>query len=115
MKKNLLARLKEVMSNNLPFMDGREKGEQVLNEELTIIDYGFLTGEDGEFIVYITREHDKVFFFGGSVLTEKFKELETVFSESEMAELMEIGITIKLVEKKSKNNRRYVSVELITE
>lgn len=115
MKNNLLARLEKVMSNNIPFMDGREKGDQILNEELTIIDYGFLTGEDGEFIVYITREHDDLFFFGGSVMTEKFKELETVFSEEEMSELMEMGITIKLVEKKSKNKRKYVAVELITE
>lgn len=115
MKNNLLARLEKVMSNNIPFMDGREKGDQILNEELTIIDYGFLTGEDGEFIVYITREHEDLFFFGGSVMTEKFKELETVFSEEEMAELMEMGVTIKLVEKKSKNKRKYVAVELITE
>ena len=115
MKNNLLARLEKVMSNNIPFMDGREKGDQILNEELTIIDYGFLTGEDGEFIVYITREHDDLFFFGGSVMTEKFKELESVFTEDEMSELMEMGITIKLVEKKSKNKRKYVAVELITE
>lgn len=115
MKNNLLARLKEVMSNNLPFMDGREKSDQILNETITIVDYGFLTGDDGEFIAYITKEHSNVFFFGGSVLTEKFKELEGVFTESEMKELMEMGVQIKLTEKKSKNNRRYVSVELITE
>lgn len=115
MKNNLLARLKEVMSNNLSFMDGREKSDQILNETITIIDYGFLTGDYGESIVYITKEHTDVFFFGGSVLTEKFKELEGVLTKEEMEELMQMGVQIKLTEKKSKNNRRYVSVELITE
>nr|DAN06802.1 MAG TPA: hypothetical protein [Caudoviricetes sp.] len=115
MKNNLLSRLKEVMSNNLPFMEGREKADQIIGEPITIIDYGYLTGDDGEFIVYITREYNGVFFFGGSVLSEKFKELENAFTEDEMKELLEMGIKVRLCEKTSKNRRKYVSVELIVE
>lgn len=115
MKNNLLARLEKVMVNSIPFMDGREKGDQILNEELTIVDFGYLTSEDGEFIVYLTKEHDELFFFGGSVLTEKFKQIEENFTEDEVKELLEMGVKVKLIEKKSKNKRKYVDVELITE
>lgn len=113
MMKTLKERLLTEMSNGLPFMEGRTKADNILNEELTINEYGFLTGDDGDFIVYTTTQHEDKFFFGGSVLTERFKHIETVFTEDEIAEMLEEGIIIKLVQKKSKNKRNYVAVEFL--
>lgn len=111
--KTLKERLLSEMSNGLPFMEGKEKLDNILDEVLTVNEYGFLSGDDGEFIVYTTKEYPNNFFFGGSVLTERFKHIESVFTEDEIAELLNEGITIKLVQKKSKNKRIYVAVEFI--
>lgn len=108
----LMERLKMELANGLPFMDGREKGEVTLGETMTVTEYGFLNGEDGEFLVFITKEH-KEFFFGGSVLTQKFKDMEAIFNADEIKQLLEEGIKIVLTEKKSKKNRNYISVEFI--
>lgn len=113
MMKTLRERLLSEMSNGLPFMEGKEKADNILGENLHIMDYGFLTGDDGEFIAYTVEEYPENFFFGGSVLTERFKHIESVFTEDEIAELLNEGIEIKLVQKTSKNKRKYVSVEFI--
>lgn len=113
MKLSLKERLLNEVNNGLPFMLGREKDTIDLGEKITIKEYGFLTGEDGEFICFIDNENDDKYFFGGSVLTEKFKQIENAFTQDEIQELLEEGIDIICREKKSKNNRKYVSVEFI--
>lgn len=113
MIKTLKERLLSEMSNGLPFMEGKEKADNILDEKLTIKEYGFLNGDDGEFISYIVKEYPENFFFGGSVLTERFKHIESVFTDDEISELLEEGIEIKLTQKKSKNKRNYVGVEFI--
>lgn len=109
----LMERLKTELANGLPFMDGKEKGEVTLGETMTVTEYGFLNGEDGEFLVFITRENENEFYFGGSVLTQKFKDMEAIFNDKEIKELLEEGIQIVLEQKKSKKNRNYISVEFI--
>lgn len=109
----LMERLKMELANGLPFMDGKEKGEVTLGKTMTVTEYGFLNGEDGEFLVFITRENENEFYFGGSVLTQKFKDMEAIFNDKEIKELLEEGIQIVLEQKKSKKNRNYISVEFI--
>lgn len=111
MKLTLKERLLNEVNNGLPFMVGREKDAIELGETITIKDYGFLTGEDGEFICFIDNTNHDKYFFGGSVLTEKFKQIENAFTPEEIQELLSEGIDIICTEKKSKNNRKYVSVE----
>ena len=67
--------------------------------------------EYGDFICFIDEQHEDKYFFGGSVLTEKFKQIELSFTEDEIKELLAMGIEIVCTEKKSKNNRKYISVE----
>lgn len=112
-KLSIRERMLKEMNNELEFMNGREKGDQSLNTETTIIDYGYLNAEDGEFICYLTKESDSEFFFGGSVLTEKFKKLEMMFTEEEIQEALKDGIEVIFEQKKSKNRRNYIDVKFI--
>jgi hypothetical protein len=67
----------------VPFMDGREKAELPLQSSVTICDYGFIDGEDGEYVVLALKEFPKAFFFGGSVITQKFQDLVKDITEEE--------------------------------
>ena len=112
-KKSLKDRAKE-FSVQLPFMDGREKGDakELVGQITTISDYGFLTGDNGDYVVFITKEHSSKFYFGGGVLTDQMQQLE---AEGYRDEIIADGLPMLLTEKKSKNNRTYVNVEFYPE
>ena len=64
MMKSLRERAKEFSSLGLPFMEGREKGEtdELLGQESTICDYGFLPNDNGEaYAVFIVKERSNKF------------------------------------------------------
>lgn len=113
MKKTLKDRAKE-FSVQLPFMDGREKADvkSLVGTVNTITDYGFLTGDDGDYVVFIVKERSKEFYFGGTVLTDQLQQLE---AEGYHEEIVESGLPMLLTEKKSKNNRSYLNVEFYPE
>lgn len=114
MKKSLRDRAKE-FSVQLPFMEGREKGDakELIGMVSTIADYGFLKGDDGrEYAVYITRENSKKFYFGGTVLTDQLAQLE---AEGYHEVIVDEGLPMLTTEKKSKNNRAYINVEFYPE
>jgi len=114
MKKSLKERAKE-FSVRLPFMDGRDKGDlKKLNGQIsTIIDYGFLADDNGEsYVVFITKERAKEFFFGGQVLTDQLAQLE---AEGYHEEIITEGLPVLFGEKKSKNGRSYTTVEFYPE
>lgn len=109
----LRSKLLEEMAHGLPFMQGKEKGEIILGEVYAINEYGFLEGEDGEYIVFTINGNDLEFFFGGTVLTERFKKIESVFTDDEISALLNEGIKVIFEQKQSKNKRKYISVEFI--
>lgn len=113
MKKSLKDRAKE-FSVQLPFMDGREKADvkELIGTVSTITDYGFLTGDNGDYAVFITKERAKTFYFGGAVLTDQLQQLE---AEGYHEEIVTEGLPMLLTEKKSKNNRTYMNVEFYPE
>ena len=114
LKKALRDRAKE-FSVQLPFMDGREKGDakELVGLIFTIADYGFLKGDDDrEYVVFITRENSKMFYFGGTVLTDQMAQLE---AEGYHDEIVAEGLPVLFTEKKSKNNRSYINVEFYPE
>ncbi len=114
MRKSLKDRAKE-FSVQLPFMEGREKGDAktLLGMISTIADYGFLKGDDSrDYAVFITAENSKEFFFGGTVLTDQLQQLE---AEGYHETIVEEGLPFLMTEKKSKNNRAYVNVEFYPE
>lgn len=114
MMKSLKERAKE-FSVRLPFMEGRDKGElkKLAGMISTICDYGFLNDDKGEaYVVFITREREKEFFFGGQVLTDQLAQLE---AEGYRDAIMTEGLPVLFGEKKSKNGRSYTTVEFFPE
>lgn len=113
-KKSLRDRAKE-FSVQLPFMEGREKGdaESLIAQVITIVDYGFLKGDDGrDYAVFITAEHSKLFFFAGAVLTDQLQQLE---ADGYHDDIILEGLPTLLTKKMSKNKRSYVAVEFYPE
>lgn len=110
---DLIKQAQEVTMSGLPFMDGKEKIEvagEILNNILTVEDYGYLEGDDGEYIVIALQEYPKNFIYGGSVVTDAFKKLEERVGAENMAQLINHGLTFKLSELISKNKRKYVRI-----
>lgn len=103
-------------SVQLPFMDGRDKGEtdELISTVCTIRDYGFLTNDDGEpYVAFIVDEIKGKFFFGGTVLTDRLLQLE---NEGYHEVICDEGLPILMTNAKSKkNNRSYVSVAFYPE
>lgn len=102
---------------SVSFMDGREKADLMLDEVLSIDDYGFINGKDGEYVVLSCLEYPKFFFFGGSVVTQKFKALIEGEDETELkAHLAKFALPTRFLEKKSKSsNRSYMACEFYPE
>ena len=95
---------------SIKFMEGKEKGEtlELLDKEyVTLRDFDFINGNEGEYAVFIIDEIPDNFFFGGTVLTRWLKTL----SEEEKAELQADGFKVTFSERKSKETKRkYISV-----
>ena len=109
----LIKQAQEVTKSGLPFMDGREKLEvtgELLNNILTVDDYGYLDGDDGEYVVISLKEYPKHFIYGGSVVTDAFKKLEEKIGAENMAQLIQYGLTFRLSELISKNKRKYIRI-----
>lgn len=106
---NLRTRAKQ-FSILLPFMEGREKNDLVnLHEKtVTVSDYGFLKNEDGgDYACFICTEDRENFYFGGTVLTERLKELE---KDGFHEDVKKEGLPVRFEKKMSKNKRAYTNV-----
>lgn len=112
--KSLRDRAKE-FSVQLPFMDGRDKGDtkELLSQVTTITEYGFLPNDKGgQYAVFIVAERPSKFYFGGMVLTDQLLQLEAEgYHEAINAE----GLPMLMTEKKSKNKMTYTNVEFFPE
>lgn len=102
----------EVKSEGIPFMEGRQLAQLEVGQVVTVCDYGFINGEDGEYSVFITKEDDKNFYCGGMVLTNLFKSLDQ-YSDEEIAEVLAEGIAITTEKAKSKKGRTYTKVTIL--
>lgn len=109
----IINNLKESMNmEGIPFMEGRTPAELVTGEIVTLCDYGFIDGKDGKYVVFMTKENDKNFYFGGLVLTQLCEQLDE-YSDEEISAVLEQGIQFTTEKKKSKNGRNYTKVKLI--
>jgi len=109
----LINEVTQITASGLPFMEGKEKLEDksiVLDRILTVDDYGFLEGEEGEYVVIALREYPNYFIYGSSVVTQAFKTFDEKFDEEQKAFLLEKGLTFKLSEMISKNKRKYTKI-----
>ena len=112
--KSLRERAKE-FDVRLPFMEGREKGDtkELLGQDSTINEYGFLPNEAGEvYAVFTVKERSDKFYFGGTVITDRLLKLDQEgYHEAIVAE----GLPVRMTEKKSRNNRNFINVEFFPE
>ena len=91
----------------VPFMEGREKGnlQDVLDEPLHIVGFGFLNGDDGKYAVMMFAEHPDQFYFGNSIITEM---LETV-DEDGAQELLAEQVIVFRSKLNASGKRRYTT------
>lgn len=98
----------------IEFMSDRTKGEtdELIGRVVTIRDYAFINGDDGEYAVFIIDENDDKFYFGGMVLTNNLKEL----TDEEHQELKNDGLPALFKKQMNKKGKReYTSVEFYPE
>ena len=105
---NILEILKQVKNNlevTLPIMEGREKGSLVLNVDMTVQDWGYLTDHEKneDYVAFIVKEDNNNFYFGGSVTTDKFKKID-LMGEEVVTTLKSNGLPVVFEEKKSKSS-----------
>lgn len=111
--KNLKERLLS-LNSGVEFMEGRDKKEIPLNVQLTVENYDYLQGEDGDFAVIIFKEDKDNFYFGSSVSTKKLKLIDDNFNEDEINQMLENSeIIVEFSERKSKNKRKYTDMKFI--
>lgn len=97
----------------IPFMEGNDKMDMPLDENLTIKDFGFIDGEDGEYAVIYFTEYPKNFAFGNAIITDNLRTMEGDFkSHQAVLEVLE-NVTVKFFKKTSKKGRDYIAVEFI--
>lgn len=104
---SLKEKMMKMNSNEgIPFMKDRTKGDiqEILDKELTIINFDFISGSDGEYVVFIVDEIKDSFYFGGQVLTSNLKQI----TSEEKEEVKKNGLPVKFYEAKSKNKRTYI-------
>jgi len=105
---SLISKVKEITASGLPFMEGKEKTDLSDGEVYTVVEYGYLEGDDKEFVVLTDGE---TFCYGGSIVTDAFKALDEKLTDDEIKELLAEGISMKISKKKSKNGRKYTACE----
>lgn len=99
-------------NRGVKFMDNATKGDikSHLNEKLHIMEFAFLTNDEGDYAVFTTAEHEGEFFFGNAILTEALHQIEND-GQSKALQAQPIVFT----ERKSKKGRTYVAFEFVTE
>ena len=110
---NIIAQIKGITSTGLPFMEGLDKGEtaEILGQTVNVIEYGYMNGDDGEYVVFIVKENEEHFYFGSTVVTSAFKQLDATIQPEVIKEILELGLPIKLSERQSKTKRKYIKVD----
>ena len=110
---SIIQNLKDSMNmEGIPFMEGRTPRELQEGQVVTLVDYGFIDGEDGKYVVYMTKEDDSHFYFGGTVLTQLCEQLDE-YTDEEIEEVLKVGIQFTTSKKKSKKGRTYTKVTIL--
>jgi hypothetical protein len=95
----------------IDFMKDREKGAELQNKQLmTLIDFDFLNGTDDngeqtEYSAMIFKEDKDNFYFGGSVVSPRLKDLKSLMTKEDIAEMKKDGIPVIFDTVKSKKNK----------
>lgn len=100
---------------------GRDKVEidDVINmypEGVTVTQFDFLTGDNGDFAVCAFAEDDKACFFGGKILTDMCKAWFEGYATTKDASAdltAEGGVKLRFKRSKTKTNRDVTLVEVV--
>lgn len=96
----------------IPFMEGRTKVDTVCDVEMHLVDYAFLSGDNGDYAVMLFAEYPQNFMFGNKIITSDLKQIESdLGKEQALKALASVGI--KFTRNTSKRGREYVGVEFI--
>lgn len=95
----------------ISFMDGRTKVDMPLNVPLHVEDYGFIQGDEKEYVVVAFVERPNEFVFGNAILTADIKTIEKDYGSKDEALAALANVTLTFSKHVSKKGREYVSVE----
>ena len=120
--KDIMNKAKEVAKTfemeGIPFMEGRrlatkDEMKDLFGVVLSIKDYGFINGDDGEYTVFIVEDEEELFYASGQVLTQDLHTLEEEIGVDDFkTAVREEGLEVLFGRKKSKNGREYTTVKL---
>ena len=111
---SVLNKVKKGLEKQANVMEGRTKGEIKQLTAYIIKDFTILKDKEGrEYSAFIVDDNDEEFFFGGAVVTDKLKRITEMLSDDELAELKNEGLPVMFIEKKSKNKRTYIDIEIL--
>lgn len=99
----------------IPFMEDKTKFDVPLGEDLTIVDYGFIQGEDAPYAVLLFAEYPENFAFGNSIISDDIAQMEKDLGEKANVLNALKGVKVKFTKIASKKNpkREYTAVEFI--
>ena len=103
---NILNKVKEVVSNEFEFTQGKDKSELVMGEVINIDNFDFADSDKGQFVVFTAKEYPSSYFFGGSVVTKKLQEIKEILTTEEMSELLKHGITVSFEKVQSADSKK---------
>lgn len=100
---------------------GREKVDMgdIINafpDGVTVMEFDFLTGENGEFAVCAFKEDENACFFGGKILTDMCKAWAEGYNSTKDASAdltAEGGVKLRFKRSKTKANRDVTLVEVV--
>lgn len=98
-------------STGIKFMDGRTKGEELpTGSPVTVDGYGFIDDGDEKaphkYVVLSLKECPDEFFFGGSVISDKFEKLNDEMDDDDKAEIETAGLPVLFEKHKNKAGKR---------
>ena len=104
-RKSLKDRAQEMSAPQLPLMVDKTKGEteDLIGVIVNINDFGFLSGDNGEYAVFTVTEEPGEFFFGGKVLTDALKQFQ---DDGYLEEIQKDGLPMVLAKKKTKDGKK---------
>lgn len=110
---SLADKMKDFKGKSIEFMENREAGKMsdLIDTEKTIIDFDIINSrkQKKSFAVFIIKEDDKKYYFGGQVLTDFLLSL----NNEEAEELRKDGVKVYFTKVKSENGFNYTNIEFV--
>ena len=104
---------KKFQQNSTIELEGKTqlKKDEILDIELTIIDFSFARTSNGETSVILFKETPDKFLFGGTVITNLLKEINK--DSDAVKALKEEGLKVRFFNSTSRSGKDYMNVEIL--